>query len=82
MVYTKNVTAWECFMKMIVRSDRWPKIRKKNEQGWKIENREGMNETIEVGSYNEKTASEILLPQEPTEGSNTVWKGPGNEREG
>ena len=41
-----------------------------------------MNETIEVGSYNEKTASEILLPQEPTEGSNIVWEGPGNEREG
>ena len=62
MVYTKNVTTWECFMKMIVRSGRWPKKRKENEQGWKIENREGMNETVEVGCHNEETAGEILLP--------------------
>ena len=41
-----------------------------------------MNETIEVGSYNEKTAGEVLLPQEPTERSDIVWERPGNEREG
>ena len=79
MVYTKNVATGERLMKMIVRPDRWPEKRKKDEQGWKIENREGMNETVEIGGYNEETTGEILLPQKPIKGSNTVRERPGNE---
>ena len=61
-------------MKMIVRPDRWPEKRKKDEQGWKIENREGMDETVEIGRHNEKTTGEILLPQKLIERSDIVWE--------